>query len=73
MDVDVAVCGGINEWDTNEYVSDAMRLGKQKALIVTGHAASEEAGMEYLAEWLRERIDGVPITHIPNRSALGCA
>ena len=73
MDVDVAVCGEINEWDTNEYVSDAMRLGKHKALIVTGHAASEEAGMLYLAEWLRERIPGVPITHIPNRSALGFA
>ena len=54
-------------------MSDAIRLGKHKALIVTGHAASEEAGMEYLAEWLRERIPGVPIIHIPNRSALGFA
>ena len=56
-----------------QYVRDAMCLGKNKALIVTGHAASEEAGMAYLAEWLRERIPDVPITHIPNRSALGFA
>ena len=50
-----------------------MHFGKHKALIVTGHAASEEAGMEYLAAWLRERIPDVPIAHIPNRSALGFA
>src|SRR5581483_7538254 len=37
MDADVAICGEINEWDTNEYVHDAMHLGKNKALIVIGH------------------------------------
>ena len=73
MDVDVAICGEINEWDTNEYVHDAIHLGKNKALLVIGHAASEEAGMAYLAEWLRERVPGLPIAHIPNRSALGFA
>ena len=72
-DVDLAICGEINEWDTNEYVHDAIQLGKNKALLVIGHAASEEAGMGYLAEWLRERLPGLPIEHIPNRSALGFA
>ena len=64
MDVDVAICGEIDEWDTNEYVHDAIHLGKNKALLVIGHAASEEAGMAYLAEWLRERVPGVPIAQM---------
>jgi len=51
-DIDVAICGEINDWDTSEYVRDAIRLGQNKALIVIGHTPSEEAGMAYLAEWL---------------------
>lgn len=69
-DVDVAICGEINEWEVNEYVGDAIRLGRPKALVVTGHAPSEEAGMGYLAEWLRERLPGLPIAHIPHGGGL---
>lgn len=69
-DVDVAICGEINEWEVNAYVGDALRLGRPKALIVTGHAPSEEAGMAYLAEWLGERVPGVPVTHIPHGGGL---
>jgi len=69
-DIDVAICGEINEWDTSEYVRDAIRLGQNKALIVVGHAPSEEAGMAWQAEWLRQRVAGVPITHIPSGNAL---
>jgi putative NIF3 family GTP cyclohydrolase 1 type 2 len=69
-DVDVAICGEINEWEVNEYVGDAIRLGRPKALIVTGHAPSEDAGMAYLAEWLRERLPGVPVEHMPHQPAL---
>jgi putative NIF3 family GTP cyclohydrolase 1 type 2 len=69
-DIDVAICGEINEWDTSEYVRDAIRLGQNKALIVIGHEPSEEAGMAYLAEWLRQRISDVPIIHIPSGNAL---
>lgn len=64
-DVDALICGEINEWETCEYVRDALQLGLNKGLIVTGHAASEEAGMAYLAEWLRERVPGVPASYIP--------
>jgi hypothetical protein len=39
--------------------------GAGTALIVLGHAISEEAGMAYLAEWLRARVPDVPITHVP--------
>ncbi len=64
-EVDVLVCGEIAEWETSEYVRDAGLLGFARGLIVTGHAPSEEAGMAYLAEWLGERLPGVPATHLP--------
>ncbi|MFN8448087.1 MAG: Nif3-like dinuclear metal center hexameric protein [Anaerolineae bacterium] len=65
-DVDVLVTGELHEWETSEYVRDAIYQGLSKALIVTGHQVSEEAGMAYLVDWLRPRFPGVPITHIPS-------
>lgn len=65
-DIDVLVTGETHEWETCEYVRDAIDQGLSKALIVTGHQISEEAGMAYLVDWLRPRFPGVPITHIPS-------
>jgi len=64
-EVDVLVCGEISEWETSEYVRDAVALGKDKALIVLGHANSEEPGMRWLVEWLRLRVPDVSVTHVP--------
>jgi putative NIF3 family GTP cyclohydrolase 1 type 2 len=64
--VDVVVCGESNEWDTCEYIRDAGFAGQRKAMIILGHANSEESGMAYLVEWLQARFPGVPITHIPS-------
>ena len=64
-DVDAIICGEINEWETSEYVRDAALLGRPKGLLVVGHAASEEAGMAYLARWLRPHLPAVTITHVP--------
>jgi putative NIF3 family GTP cyclohydrolase 1 type 2 len=72
-DIDALVCGEIAEWETCEYVRDAERLGLKKGLIVIGHEPSEEAGMAYLAEWLRERLPGVPAIHIPAGNPLAFA
>jgi len=63
-DVDTLICGEVAEWETTEYVRDAIRIGRKKALIVVGHANSEEPGMEYLVEWLRVRFPGLPIHHL---------
>lgn len=63
-DLDVIVCGEVREWEITEYVRDAVAQGKMKALIVLGHANSEEAGMKWLVEWLRPRFPGVEITHV---------
>ncbi|MBV9280525.1 MAG: Nif3-like dinuclear metal center hexameric protein [Chloroflexi bacterium] len=62
---DVVVCGEVREWETVEYARDARELGVGKALIVVGHANSEEVGMARLAGWLRQRIPAVPVTHVP--------
>jgi putative NIF3 family GTP cyclohydrolase 1 type 2 len=67
---DVVICGEIAEWETAEYVRDARSSGYKLALIVLGHVASEEPGSAFLAEWLRERIKGVTVTHVPAENSL---
>lgn len=64
-DVDVMLAGEVREWETSEYARDAVLQGRQKALIVLGHAKSEEPGMAYLVEWLQPLAPGVTITHVP--------
>ena len=66
--IDVLVCGEIAEWETSEYVRDAVAEGKAKGLIVVGHVPSEEPGMEWLVEWLKPKLPGVKITHVPAQS-----
>ncbi len=63
---DVLICGEINEWETAEYVRDMRQMGSQTSLIVTGHAVSEEPGLEWLVNWLQPQIPGIKITHIPS-------
>ncbi len=64
-DVEVVVVGEVPEWETVEYIRDATSLGYKKALIMLGHANSEEAGMEYCAEWLKTFINNIPVEFIP--------
>ncbi len=63
---DLVICGEINEWETAEYVRDARFMGEKISLVILGHAVSEEPGLQWLSEWLRPRIEGVKITHIPS-------
>lgn len=67
---DVLICGEINEWETSEYVRDARYQGGKIALVVLGHAVSEEAGMEWLVEVLRQKAPGIAVTHVPSGDAL---
>lgn len=64
-DVEVLIIGETHEWETVEYVRDAVALGKKKALIMLGHAISEEGGMQNCAVWLTSFIPEVPIKFIP--------
>jgi putative NIF3 family GTP cyclohydrolase 1 type 2 len=61
---EVLVAGEAQEWETYQYVNDAVLLGKKMAAIFLGHIPSEEAGMEYCADWLGRFIKDVPIIFI---------
>jgi putative NIF3 family GTP cyclohydrolase 1 type 2 len=64
-DADALLVGELQEWETSEYVRDSNAAGWPKAVIVVGHEASEEAGMRALADWLRPRVPGLAVTHVP--------
>ena len=66
-DVEVILAGEAPEWETYLYANDAVVQGKNKAVIFLGHIKSEEAGMEYCAEWLKGFVSGVPIIFIANK------
>jgi len=63
-DVNLVVVGEAPEWESLAYVRDASQAGLPKAMIILGHAVSEEAGMEYCARWMGSFIDEVPVRFI---------
>ena len=63
--VEVLVIGETREWETVEYVADAVTEGKNKALIVIGHIPSEQAGMEECTGWLKTFVKDAPVQFIP--------
>jgi putative NIF3 family GTP cyclohydrolase 1 type 2 len=65
---DVLIVGEVHEWETAEYIRDARILGNKTALVVLGHALSEEPGMEYLVEWLQPKLNGIKITHVASNN-----
>jgi putative NIF3 family GTP cyclohydrolase 1 type 2 len=67
---DVLICGEIQEWETAEYVRDAQAKGEKLSLIVLGHIASEEPGSEFMANWLKEKLSGIKITHVLSNNSL---
>ena len=64
-DVDVLVTGEPREWETVEYVADAVTQGKHKALIILSHIPSEQAGMEECTRWLKTFVSEVPVEFVP--------
>ncbi|MBL8236039.1 MAG: Nif3-like dinuclear metal center hexameric protein [Bryobacterales bacterium] len=62
---DVLIIGEAREWEIYEYVQDLNANGTRKALIVLGHAISEEGGMKECARWLKTFVPELPIAHIP--------
>jgi putative NIF3 family GTP cyclohydrolase 1 type 2 len=63
---DLLIVGEVREWETAEYFRDANQLGVPTAIIVLGHAQSEEAGMAWLKDWLSPKVPELPIHHIPS-------
>ena len=62
--IDAVIIGEGREWETVEYVRDANEAGMPKALIIMGHADSEESGMDYCAKWLKGFITEIPVKFI---------
>jgi putative NIF3 family GTP cyclohydrolase 1 type 2 len=62
--VDVVLGGEAQQWETYEYMRDAVAQGRQKAIIFLGHINSEEAGMNYCASWLKSFITGIPVNYL---------
>src|SRR5688572_11632758 len=67
-DVDVVIGGEQREiegtFDSPEYVMDAATLGVAKGWIVIGHNASEESGMQEMADWLKPIVPEVKVQHV---------
>lgn len=64
--LDLVVYGEGPEWETPEYIRDANMQGREKGLIILGHAESEEPGMKYLAKQMEDLFPNTPIHFIPN-------
>ncbi len=64
-DVEVLVTGEPREWETVEYVADAVTEVRRKALIILSHIPSEQAGMEECTRWLKTFISEVPVEFVP--------
>ena len=64
--IEVMVAGEAPEWETYLYANDAVSQGKKKAVIFLGHIKSEEAGMEYCADWLKGFVKDTPVHFIEN-------
>jgi putative NIF3 family GTP cyclohydrolase 1 type 2 len=65
--VQALVIGETREWETVEYVADAVSEGKQKSLIILGHIPSEQAGMEECTRWLKTFVTEIPVQFVPAR------
>jgi putative NIF3 family GTP cyclohydrolase 1 type 2 len=63
-DLDLIIYGEGPEWETPEYFRDVIEQGKNKALIVLGHAESEVPGMKYMADRLQEEYPDIPVHFI---------
>jgi putative NIF3 family GTP cyclohydrolase 1 type 2 len=60
----VLIAGETHEWEFVEYVHDAHHQGLRKALVIVGHVPSEEGGMEFLCDHLREKSPSLSISYI---------
>jgi len=65
--VELLITGESREWETVEYVADAIAQGRHKALIMLSHVPSEQPGMDECAKWLKTFVTEVPIEFVPTK------
>ncbi len=66
-DIDLLIVGETREWETVEYVADAIAQGRHKALILLSHIPSEQPGMDECAKWMKTFVTEVPIEFVPTK------
>lgn len=66
-DIDLLIVGETREWETVEYVADAIAEGRHKALILLSHVPSEQPGMDECATWLKTFVTEVPVEFVPTK------
>jgi len=64
--VDALVVPEAREWESIEYIRDAVAMGQKKGLILLAHQSVEEPGMDECAKWLRTFIPEVPVEFVPS-------
>ena len=63
-DLQVLLVGETREWETVEYVADAVSQGRHKALVVLSHVPSEQSGAEECVRWLKTFVSEVPVEFV---------
>jgi putative NIF3 family GTP cyclohydrolase 1 type 2 len=63
-ELDLIIAGEGFEWETPEYIRDAVQQGKKKSLLMIGHAESEASGMKLLSERLTAAYPELPFHFI---------
>ncbi|WP_306220343.1 Nif3-like dinuclear metal center hexameric protein [Cohnella sp. WQ 127256] len=63
--LDLILYGEGPEWETPEYVRDAIHMGQRKTLLVVGHLESEQPGMRLLADRIGALFPRIPVHFIP--------
>lgn len=66
-DLDLLICGDIVEWTISAYVRDATALGFNKGMLVLGHERSEEMGMKYLGEWMKDITGSIEVIFVDSK------
>jgi putative NIF3 family GTP cyclohydrolase 1 type 2 len=64
QDVECIIASEGREYDTFEYVRDAVLSGAKKGAIYISHEAHEDSGMEWFAQWLKPFVPEVPVQFI---------
>ncbi|MED3792949.1 Nif3-like dinuclear metal center hexameric protein [Niallia alba] len=62
--LDLIIAGEGPEWESPEYVRDAIYQGKKRAIILIGHAVSEDPGMEYLTSIVKAEFPHIPVHYL---------
>ncbi len=62
---DCLISSDNREYDTYEYMRDAVFNGEKKGAIFVSHSSGEDLGMNEFASWLKPIVPEVPIQFIP--------